>query len=154
MNEILTLALPFIFSFIIVYGALEFTGTFSRRVNSVIAAIVALFAMTVPQVSDFINSILPYAVILFVIVFFLALIITFFSKVKGPKGQEDAKAKARNLEFWIIILGLVLLILATQSDILDNMFPGSSDTFETVILGAGVLIILLLLYWAFSRGNE
>jgi amino acid transporter len=152
MTDLLSLALPFIFSFIIVYGGLEFTGTFSRRVNSVIAAVIALFAMSVPQVSEFINSVLPYAVVLFVALFFIGLLATFYRKVR-PK-EEKEKAEPRRLEFWIIILGLLLLILATQSEALEDMFPGTSSAFETAILGAGVLIILILLYWAFSRGGE
>ncbi len=153
MTDILPLALPFIFSFIIVYGALEFTGTFSRRVNSVIAAVIALFAMTVPQVSGLINSALPYAVIFFIAVFFLALIATFFRKIKGPGGQEP-RSKARRLELWIMILGLALLILATQTEFIENLLPNTQDTVETFVIGAGILIILTLLYWAFSRGSE
>jgi hypothetical protein len=150
--DLFTPFIPFIFAFAIVYGSLEFTGTFSKRVNAVVSGAIALFALSVPEVSEFIAAVLPYAVLLFIALFFLGIMLTFAKKMGGGKGAEGGKPDYASK---IVVVGLLLLILATAgTGFLQDWFSLDSGTLDSYLTAAGALLILLLIYWAFKKGPK
>ena len=114
MVDFLTFALPFVFVFAVAYGALEVSGVFSRekvegnqkikvpnrRVNGLISLVLAFFAVTSDTVTNFIFQILPYATVLFVVVFFVAFLFAPFKKKEGEKR-----------DYYLIIMVAALLII-------------------------------------------
>jgi len=139
--------LPFFFVLAVVFGALEVSGVFKNRgVNGLISVVVALFAIINPSVSAIIYAIMPYAIIIFIIFFFLGFIIKFFS--------SDEKGKPKDLTLPVIIAGLILIFLASYGENLSSMFPSmgffSSDNFIVVVILVVVMIALFATYKAKS----
>ena len=80
MSDMFTLSVPFLFVFAVVYGSLDMVRLFrGRGVNAIIAVIFAFFAISSPQVIDFIFSVLPYGIAIFVIAFLLGFLKKMFS---------------------------------------------------------------------------
>ena len=138
MAELLTLAMPFLFILAIVYGALEMSGVFKNKaVNAIIAIVISFFAISSSQFIEFIYSILPYAAILFVVVFFLGFITSPF---RG-KGREK---KGMDYTLLAVVAGLVLIFLANQPGILNLQ----DSNLITLI---GFIIIIVIFYAAYKQ---
>ncbi len=138
MAELLTLAMPFLFILAIVYGALEMSGVFKNKaVNAIIAIVISFFAISSSQFIEFIYSILPYAAILFVVVFFLGFITSPF---RG-KGREK---KGMDYTLLAVVAGLVLIFLANQPGILNLQ----DSNLITLI---GFIIIIIIFYAAYKQ---
>ncbi len=138
MVELLILAMPFLFILAIVYGALEMSGVFrNKAVNAIIAIVISFFAISSSQFIEFIYSILPYAAILFVVVFFLGFITSPF---RG-KGREK---KGMDYTLLAVVAGLVLIFLANQPGILNLQ----DSNLITLI---GFIIIIIIFYAAYKQ---
>lgn len=141
MAELLTLAMPFFFMLAIVYGALEVSGVFKNKaVNALIAVIIAFFAISSAQFIEFVYNILPYAAILFVIVFFLGFLTSPFRKKEGKKEMDYT--------LLIVIAGLILIFLANQS---SGILDLQNSNIITLI---GFAIILIIFYAAYKQGSK
>ena len=135
--------LPFFFVLAVVFGSLEVSKVFKNRgVNGLISIVVAMFAIINPSVSAFIYMIMPYAIIVFVIFFFLGFVVKFFS--------SDEEGKEKDLTLPVIIAGLILIFLASFGGNLSKMFPSmgflSSDNFIVIIVLVIVMIALFATY--------
>lgn len=134
--------IPFLFVLAVVYGALDFSGVFNKNsVKGIISLAIALFALTSQFVIDFIYGVLPYAVILFIVVFFLA----FLAKLFGGRKKEGEKGGERDWSLIVIVVILVLIFLASQgTDLVSTFLP--SMPVENLMYGVGLVLILLIFY--------
>ncbi len=73
---IMEYAIPFFFLLAVVYGALGISGVFKNRaVNLIIALVIALFGMTYQPFITWLYTIMPYAIALFIAVFFIGFVV-------------------------------------------------------------------------------
>jgi hypothetical protein len=147
--ESFTYIIPFLFVLAVVYGALDFSGVFKKNsVNSLVALVIALFALTYQPLTDLIYGILPYAVILFLAVFFLAFLAKLF---KGAGGGKDGRKIDWSLAMIVIVL--VLIFLATQGeDMVSGLLPSLPvESFMTVI---GLLLMALIFYAVYRQWGK
>lgn len=149
--EIFTQMIPFLFVLAVVYGALDFSDVFKKNsVKGIISLAIALFALTSQFVIDFIYGVLPYAVILFIVVFFLA----FLSKLVGGR-KKGGEGGERDWSLIIIVVILVLIFLASQgTDLVSTFLP--SMPVENLMYGIGLVLILLIFYAVYQaqKGGE
>ena len=138
----LALILPFFFVFAITYGSLEVSKIFhNNAVKAIISLVLATFAATNENFIFLMNQIFPHAVTLFVAVFFIGFI---FALVKG----KDEKGKpTRDYVLLIIIAGLILLLLASQGDLVEFMNSVNSD----FLAYAGLILIGIILFAAYKQ---
>ena len=138
----LGLALPWLFAFAITFGALESSKVFKdKRINGVIALVIAFLAVTSDAVVTFIYSVVPYAAILFIVVFFLAFILS-------PLRSKEEKKPDFTLALAILTLGFVWLLQQTG----EGVFAGSIILTEEMITLAGAIIVLLMFLLAYKKG--
>ena len=141
MVDLISLMVPFLFMLAIVYGALDVSGVFrNRRVNALIALVFAFFTLTYAPAVEFINQIMPYAIMFFVVFFFLGFI------VKMAKKGVD-----KDYNLLIIILGLVLLLFATQGTVfIANFVPGFEEQASNIMMASAVVFIGVILLAAYK----
>jgi hypothetical protein len=141
MTDLITLLVPFLFMLAIVFGALDVSGVFkNKRVNALIALVFAFFTLTYQPAIEFINSIMPYAIMFFVVFFFLGFVIKI-----AKKGVD------KDYTLLIIILGLVLLLFATQGPgLISSFVPGFEQQGNTIMMVAAVVFIGAILMAAYK----
>ncbi len=131
MAALITLLVPFLFMLAIVFGALDVAGVFkNKRVNALIALVFAFFTLTYQPAIEFINAIMPYAIMFFVVFFFVGFVIKLVKK-------ETAK----DYTLLMIVLGLVLLLFATQSSFIAGIVPGFEQQSSMIITVAALILI-------------
>lgn len=146
--DILASVIPFFFVAAIVYGALEVSGVFkNKNVKMIIAAVFALFTMTYDPLIIFINNIMPYAAIFFIVVFFVAFI---FKPMKGKKEE------GRDYTLIIIVCGLIIVFLANSGYQLINQWIPQISTISgtNFMVAAGIILIVFILYAAYKMQGE
>jgi hypothetical protein len=145
--EIFTYIIPFIFVLAVVYGALDFANVFRKNsAKGLVSLAIAFFALTSEPVTEFIYGILPYAVILFVVVFFLAFIVKL---LKGKGGERKT-----DWTLAMIVIVLVLIFLASQGEDLVTEFLPSMPV-ENFMYAVGLILILLIFYAVYKNwGGE
>jgi len=135
--------ISFLFVFAVVYGSLEVSGIFSRRITALIAVILGFFILGSESVVLLIWQVLPYAALFFVAFFFIGFVISF-----AKKGMEG------DWTLGVIAAGLVLMVFATQAEHISELFPslGGGLPADLMILAAALLIIVIL-YGAYKAGK-
>ncbi|MBL7206032.1 MAG: hypothetical protein ISS36_00365 [Candidatus Aenigmarchaeota archaeon] len=137
-SEIAYIMLPFIFILVIIFGGLKVGSPFDRKINLVLAFIVAAFSVTSPVLIEFIHTVLPYAAIFFVVIF----ILSFFKKSMGG-GDKDYTLPA-------IILAIVMIFVVSQAQKDTIIDLGDTNLLATFVL----VFIILILYLAYKRGEK
>ncbi len=138
--------IPFVFVFAIVYGGMEFAAVIrNKKVSLIISLCFAFFAITNQAVINFINQVLPYAAVFFVIVFFIGFIKKPFKRKEG---------EGANPVLLIIVLGLILLLFVqfgSDSSPFYNTIQGSILGNESLIMIIGFVIVVVMFYYAFFK---
>lgn len=141
MSPFLELAIPWLFVFAIVYGALEISNVMKdKKVNAVIAFVVAFLAITSPPVIKFIFSVVPYATIVFVIVFFIGFL------TSPLRGKKEGEAPDYTLAMSVIAL-LFIFFIQMGTDFVTSVFGLSA---ENLLVGAGLVMIVLVLFLGYK----
>ena len=146
MTDLLTFALPFFLIFAIVYGALEISGVFKKNkaVNAIIALVIGAFAVTSEQVVALTFTFMPYAALLFIVVFILGFVLSPF------KGKEEE----RDYSLMVIIVALIILFLASQGqEMLTDMFPALSGSGESIFTLVGLLLIVVIIFAGYQHSK-
>lgn len=148
----LDLLIPFFFILAIVWGALEVSGVFKNKgVKAIISLVIGFFAITNQQAVSFINQSLPFAVMFFVVIFFIGFI------TKPFIGKKKEGGEGPDFTLLAIVGILILLFLASQgTDYLRTIFPGLSQFSQNDLLtGLGIIIVILILFSVYKRwGGE
>ncbi len=132
--------IPFFFMFAVAYGALEVSDVLkNRKVNLLIGVVFGLFASSNPGTTNFINEILPYAVILLVIFFFLGFLLSFI-RGKGEKG------KGPDYTLIIIVAGLAMIFLSSDNSLLSGL-PISLESWSPWIMLVFILVVFIGAYY-------
>ena len=147
--EIVTFILPFLFVLAIAYGALELASVFrNKAVNAIIALVVAFFAVSNEAIVASVVAAMPWAAMLFIILFFIKFVLSMFKTKEGEK---------RDYTLLLIILALIAIFMASQgTELIQDWLPGGSPvTEENVILVIGIVVIIAIFYAAYrSKGNQ
>lgn len=141
----LEVMLPFFLVLAVIYGVLGVSNVFKNRaVNGIIALVFAFFSIMNPQVVSFINSILPYAAGLFVILFIIALVL------KPLKGSGGIGGIDPVLFIVIIVLALVAIARFGDEGYLQNTMLSDPN-----LLWIGGFLVIILIFWkAYKMGGE
>jgi hypothetical protein len=137
MADLMSTVIPFLFVLAVVYGALEVSDIFKRKqVKIILSLCFAFVAMSTPFISSFIMGILPYAILAFIVFFFIGFALS-FARGKG-EGERD-------YTLVVLVLVLALLFLANYGmDFVQDMLPGFSS--EELATGLGLVIMLIIFY--------
>jgi len=137
----------FLFVFAVVFGLLSYSkvGGFDKRVNGAIALAIGLFSMAYEPLVTTLTQVMPLAVGLLVVLFFVA----FVQKVLG--GSNDPNKKSDYFPL-IIALGILLVLLGMFSDQLVAYLPAGLDV-NMVLWGAGILAVVLF-FWFIYKTKE
>ena len=139
--------LPFFLVLAITYGALEVSKVFANRgVKAIIAVVFAFFAILNSQVIAFINSILPYAAVFFVVIFLVWIVLK-------PLMGKKAEGEKRDPVIIVVILVLVLIILARLQATGDLPSYGFF-TSENLIWIVGLAIVAFVIYKVYKIGAQ
>jgi hypothetical protein len=138
MADIMSSVIPFLFVLAVVYGALEVSDIFKRKqVKLIISLSFAYVAMTTEYVAGFIMGVLPYAILAFIVLFFLGFALSF---ARG--GKEGG---GRDYTLIVIVLVLALIFMTSYGlDFLEGFMPGFSS--EEITTGAGLLVMAIIFY--------
>jgi uncharacterized membrane protein YoaK (UPF0700 family) len=144
MADLITLLVPFLFMLAIVFGALDVSGVFkNKRVNALIALVFAFFTLTYQPAIDFINTIMPYAIMFFIVFFFVGFVVKLTRKEMG-----------KDYPLLMIVLGLVLLFFATQSGFLISFMPGFEQQAGTILTMAAAIFIGAIFLAAYKLSSR
>jgi len=139
--------LPFFLVLAITYGALEVSKVFANRgVKAIIAVVFAFFAILNYQVVTFINSVLPYAAVFFVVIFLVWIVLK-------PLMGKKAEGEKRDPVIIVVILVLVLIILARLQATGDLPSYGFF-TSENLIWIVGLAIVAFVIYKVYKIGAQ
>jgi len=139
--------IPFIFVLAVVYGSLQVAGIFKNKaVNLIIAIVFAFFAASTGFVSEFIYSIFPYAVLLFIIFFFLALVKKSILGRVGKGGPPD-------WTMWIVLAVLILLLLAAGQEFINDIISPLGISGESLLWIVGFIVIIGIFYMAYAMAH-
>ena len=143
MPTLLMLALPFFFILAIVYGALEVSGVFKNKaVIAIISLVIAFFTISSDAAVSFIYDVLPFAIIVFIIVFLLGFI---FSLFKGEK---------KDYSLFAVVCALGIVFVANQGyDMINAIIPASIGA-ENFIAIVGVIFIVVIFYAVYKKWGE
>ena len=132
----------FLFVFAVVFGALSYANVLGgqRKVNVIIALAFAIFAVLFEPFVASLQTVLPFAVIAIVIIFF----ILFLKKVFGGGDKIDAWPIATSLIFALLLLGIFWGQFGFS-------LPGLDPT--NVLWLIGIIIVLLIFYVAYQHGK-
>jgi hypothetical protein len=141
------LILPFMLVLAITYGALEVSKVFGNRaVKAILAVVFAFFAILNYQVVSFINSILPYAAVFFVVIFLVWIVL---KPIMGKKGEGEK----RDPIILVVILVLVLIVLA-RLQTTGNLPSYGVFSSENLIWIIGIIIVAFVLYKVYKIGAQ
>ncbi|MHA1286673.1 MAG: hypothetical protein ACTSPB_04630 [Candidatus Thorarchaeota archaeon] len=132
----LQLGLSFLFVFAVVYGVLATADIFKgqKGVNTILALVIAAFSVLYGPVADWLVSVMPIGVIIFIVLFAIQLIRKIIIK------KEDYGST-------MLILGALILVLAYVQDFIKV------DALKD-FLWIGVLIIVLAMFWlSYTKGG-
>ncbi len=145
LYNLMDFALPFLFVLAIVYGALEMGSPIKNKaVRTIISLVISFVAVSTQGVVDLINQMIPYAAIMFIIVFFFGFV------------RKSIEGKQKDYTLIIIVAGLVLIFLASQgietlNALLPYTFPLDTENFLTII---GIVLIIAIIYAAYLKHGE
>ncbi len=145
MPELIFYILPALLVFAITFGALETAGLFkNRRLNGLIGLIVAGFSLTSEQVIAYVWQVMPWAALLFIVVFFFGFLKSIFAAKEGKKPDYLLIA---------IIAMLGLLLIYNQPAIL-SWLPSFGLASGDVVLIIALIIIFVIFYVAYSASKK
>ncbi len=140
--------IPFLFVFGVIYGSLEVAKVFRNKgVNLIIAAAIAIIAMSNYGMIEFINSIIPYATIAFIIIFGIMVL---KKTVFAGLGKVGGGRKGLDLSLVIIILMLVFIFLGNAGD--STLINISLN--EDLIAIIGICLVILILLVAYLKPKD
>ena len=140
MVDFLSLAtlMPFLLVLAVVWGGLDTSGMFrNRALKTIIAVVMAFFAISNGYVVTTINSYLPYAAIFFIIIF-----------ITGYVKRSLAGGADKDNTMIIIIVGLALMLIASYANAEGGMYQ-----FSEFFWFIGVIAIIAILYSAYKMGS-
>ncbi len=132
----LEMILPFILVVAIVYGSLETASIFKNKaIRTIIAVVMAFFAISNYQIVQLINGLLPFAAIVFVLIF-----IAGYVRKSMSGGEKDNTVI-------IIIMALAMLFIASYANSQGGYMTYQYTEFLWVI---GVVVVIAILYGAYK----
>lgn len=104
---------PFLLTFVVVYGVLNFTKVFgdNKALQSFFALVVALFTFISPVVRIIINRMAPWFIILFIAILFVVLAFkTYGATDSDILGILRSPRYGPTLSWWLIIIAIIIVI--------------------------------------------
>ena len=127
----------FVFVFALVFGLLSYVNKFNKSVNLLIAAVFGLFSVMYEPLVMGLQTILPIAAIIFVILFFVIIIKSVF----GDGKEIDTFPM-------VVALGILLILLGIFWPQLNLEFAGLNSTNVFWLLGIVVVVLIFILAYS------
>ena len=146
---IMEYAIPFFFLLAVVYGALGISGLFKNRaVNAIIALAIAFFGMTYQPFITWLYLIMPYAIGLFIAVFFLGFLYKLFSSKK--------KGEPRDYTLIMIVIGLFLILFVRFGEDIETWTTmlGMPVTYDSLVGIVGIVVLIAFFYGAYKLSRQ
>ncbi len=138
--------IPFVFVLVVVYGSLQVAGVFKNKAsNMIIAIVLAFFAITTDFVAEFIFAVFPYAVIMFIIFFFVAVVKKSLFSGREGKGPDST--------ILIIICVLFLILLSIYGTDIGNFLSPIGISGESLLWIVGLIVIVAIFYIAYKKNG-
>ena len=144
--DLMGFMLPFLLVLAIIYGALDLASVFKNRaVNAIIAVVVAVIAVSNAGVVAFIVQVMPWAALLFIVVFFIKFVLSMFRPGEG----------GRDYTLLIALLGLLAVFMLSQgTELVHDWLPGGFPVSEdNLILIIGLIIVVALIFAAYKSSS-
>lgn len=131
----LTTLLPFLLVLAVVYGAMDTAKMFGNRaLKTIIAVVMAFFAISDASVVAMLNSLLPYAAVFFILIF----VAGYVKRSLGGSGGQD-----NTIVIIIIVLALLLLTSYASAE-------GGMQDYSEFFWFVGIIAIIAILYAAYK----
>lgn len=128
----------FLFVFAVVLGLLTTAKLFNKNVNAALAAVFGLFSAIYEPFVSGIQTYLPIAAGILIVLFFFVFVKKLFEKKEGEKGVEPVPLA--------VVLISLLVVLISQWDKVKGFLPAGIDaTNAGWILG---IVAILIVIWA------
>lgn len=139
---------PFVVSFLFVFGMVGGLLSVKSPINNIyanlaIAGAFSIFAVSNKAFMDYLHGLIPFALVLFVVIFFVVL-------VKRSLGSE----KGKKIDTFPIAVALASLLLAMTiiGDSVARLVPGVDP--DMFIWMTGILVIVLIFYTVYKHGKQ
>lgn len=145
---IMEYAIPFFFLLAVVYGALGISGVFKNRaVNLIIALAIAFFGMTYQPFITWLYVVMPYAIALFIAVFFIGFVVKLF---KGKKGGK------KDYTLILIVIGLFLILFVRFGEDIEDWTAtlGMPITYESLVGIVCIVVLIAFFYGAYKLSRQ
>lgn len=145
---IMEYAIPFFFLLAVVYGALGISGLFKNRaVNGIIALVIAFFGMTYQPFVGWLYIIMPYAIALFIAVFFIGFVAKLFKSKKG---------EPKDYTLILIVIGLFLILFVRFGEDIEDWTTsfGIPITYENLVGIVGIIVLIAFLYGGYKLSRS
>lgn len=123
----------FLFMFALIFGLLSTAGIagFSKRVNAILALVIAFFSILYEPLVSGMQNFLPFAAIILVVIFFMI----FIKKLLGGGGSVDALPV-------MIALGIMMIVLGVLWPKFSGYMPAGIDA-SNILWAIGILFVIV-----------
>ncbi len=136
---------PFLFAFAIVLGALEISKLFRHGINVVLALSMGLFAVSYTPFLLLLNSYLPTAIWIFIVLFFISFVLRIFGFKPGGIDLNPMETLIWSGAAFFLLLSVGWMVLQTTR---ITQIPVFGDP-NNLIFHLGLLFIIILFWKAF-----
>ncbi|MCX6818372.1 MAG: hypothetical protein NT129_00015 [Candidatus Aenigmarchaeota archaeon] len=148
-SEFLTTVSSFLFVFAIIYAIFVYSKLFSESRNAavLISLVIAFFAVAYSPFVEYMQSYMPIAALVLVLIFFAVLVKKLFFEGKGggQKAEKDAVPA-------MVVLAVLLIVLGLLWNRIGMSLPGISS--ESLLWIIGVFVIILIFIAAYKHPRE
>jgi len=140
-GEMLTLVTSFLFVFALIYALLIYSRLFheSKNAAALVSVVIAFFSVMYSPLVTFLQSIIPIAALILVILFFLVLIKRLLIEREVTKDALPV----------VVILAVSLLLVGVLWNEIAITIPGLSS--ENMLWLIGIIIIALIFFAVYSH---
>jgi len=122
----------FLFVFAVVFGVLSATKKFNSGINALIAVLLGVMALFSGTVVDTITTMAPWFVLLFIFSIFLIIAFMVFGVKEGDITGVFKSKQFGFVNFWVIILVVVIFIGSFSSVIAKHRAESGNETISSI----------------------
>ncbi|MFH1631346.1 MAG: hypothetical protein ABIA21_03985 [Candidatus Aenigmatarchaeota archaeon] len=139
----------FLFMFAIVFALLSYAKIFkeTRYACAIIAAVIGLISAIYAPFTFFIQSVLPVASIVLVIIFFIVFIKAIFT-------HDKEKGKKSDMAPTVIVLAILLIVLAAMWPMVSTQLGIAVSLSENILWVIGLIVLFIIFVTAYKMQTE
>jgi len=136
LTEHFTVIFAIIFIIAVIFGVLEMTKIFgkNRGLNALVAFLMGLIAMLVPDVSRLVTSMVPWFTLFFIFIIFVLIAYKMF----GASEADLVAAMKDRAVMWAILIICIIIVIAAFGSVYGQRFiPVTQGQAAAVQIGTG-----------------